>query len=73
LGSAQVNRHARMLIAHGPELLRTMHSHGRSLSNFVSCDNHQAIRLLKHWGFTMGQEQIVMRGVPFRRFVKESV
>lgn len=73
LGSAQVARHARALIAEGPELLRTMHRHGRTLSNFVSCDNHQAIRLLEHWGFTMEQEHIVMRGVPFRRFVRESV
>lgn len=73
LGSALVARHARALIAEGPELLRTMHRYGRSLRNFVSCDNREAIRLLKHWGFTIEQEQIVMRGVFFQRFFKESV
>jgi hypothetical protein len=71
LGSDQVGRHARLLIAQGPAILTAMHRHGRILCNFVSSDNRQAIRLLEHWGFTIEQELVVTRAVAFRRFIRE--
>jgi len=71
LGSDQVARQARLLIAHGPVILAAMHCHGRRLCNFVSSDNRQAIRLLEHWGFTVEQELVVSRSVAFRRFIRE--
>jgi hypothetical protein len=71
LGSNQVARHARLLIAQGPAILTAMHCHGSRLCNFVSSDNRQAIRLLEHWGFTVEQELVVMRKVAFRRFIRE--
>ena len=71
LGSDTVRCHARELIAQGPAILAEMHRHARRLCNFVSSDNRQAIRLLKHWGFTVDQEQVVTRKVAFRRFSRE--
>lgn len=71
LGSNLVARHARTLVAKGPVIVTRMHRHGRRLCNFVSSDNRQAIRLLEHWGFTVEQEQVVMRQVAFRRFIRE--
>lgn len=71
LGSDQVARHARALIARGPAILDAMHGHGRRLRNFVSSDNRQAIRLLERWGFTVEHEPVVVRTVAFRRFIRE--
>jgi GNAT superfamily N-acetyltransferase len=71
LGSDQVARHARLLIARGPAILTAMHRHGSRLCNFVSSENRQAIRLLEHWGFTVEHELVVMRNVAFRRFIRE--
>ena len=71
LGSDQVARHARLMVAYGPTVVATMHRHARRLCNFVSSDNRQAIRLLVHWGFTVDLEQVVVRGIAFRRFIRE--
>jgi hypothetical protein len=72
LGSAQVGRHARALIAQGPAIVAAMHRHGRCLCNFVSSGNGRAIRLLEHWGFTVEDQSVVVRGVAFRRFIRET-
>jgi hypothetical protein len=71
LGSDQVARHARLLIAQGPAIVTEMHRHARCLVNFVSSGNRQAIRLLEHWGFTVEQQRVVVRSVAFRRFIRE--
>jgi hypothetical protein len=73
LGSRQVAGEARALISQGPAIVAAMHRHGRWLRNFVSCENRAAIRLLEHWGFTVEQEFIAVRGIAFRRFIRESV
>jgi hypothetical protein len=73
LGGALVASHARALIGLGPEILAAMHRHGRCLCNFVSCDNRAAIRLLEHWGFFVEPEPIAVRGIAFRRFIRENV
>ena len=72
LGSDEVARHARLLIAQGPAILAEMHGHARSLRNFVSAENRQAIRLLEHWGFTVEPALVVMRSVVFHRFIRET-
>lgn len=71
LGTDRVRDYGRALLAEGPALLDDMHRFGRRLRNFVSSDNEQAIRLLERWGFTVEQEQIVMRSIAFRRFTRE--
>ena len=71
LGSGLVARHGRAFIQHGPAMISAMHRHGARLRNFVSSDNRQAIRLLEHWGFTVEHEDVVMRSVVFRRFIRE--
>jgi hypothetical protein len=73
LGSATVARHGRLLIGQGPAILSAMHRHGRTLCNFVSRDNHRAIRLLEHWGFAVEHQSVVVRSVAFRRFIRETV
>ncbi|WP_428333242.1 hypothetical protein [Novosphingobium sp.] len=72
LGSDLVARHGRAMIELGPAVISAMHGHGARLRNFVSSDNRQAIRLLERWGFSVEHEQVVMRGVAFRRFIRES-
>lgn len=71
LGSDQVARSGRLLLACGPAIIAAMHRHGRRLCNFVSSDNRQAIRLLELWGFTVEQDPVVTRDVAFRRFIRE--
>lgn len=69
LGTNEVYRHGRELLMWGPGLLRRM-GDSRRLSNFVSTRNRPAIRLLKRWGFTVGEVETVIRGVPFVHFEK---
>ncbi len=73
LGSTRVASEARALIGLGPDIIAAMHRHGRCLRNFVSCDNRAAIRLLEHWGFFVEPDPIAVRGIAFRRFIRESV
>jgi hypothetical protein len=69
LGTNEVYRHGRELLMYGPGLLARM-GDSMKLSNFVSTRNRPAIRLLKRWGFTVGEEETVIRGVPFVQFEK---
>lgn len=70
LGTDEVYRHGRALLAIGPQVLDTMHDSRLTLRNLVSAQNDQAIRLLKRWGFTVDEEEVGVRGVMFRRFSK---
>jgi hypothetical protein len=72
LGSDEVARHARLLIGMGPQILADMHGYAPNLRNFVSARNRQAIRLLWHWGFTVEPALVVVRGVAFHRFIRET-
>jgi hypothetical protein len=67
LGSDEVYRHGRELLAWGPGFVARM-GDSLTLSNLVSADNSKAIRLLKRWGFEVGEEEIDVRGTPFLRF-----
>lgn len=68
LGTDEVYRHGRDLLAIGPRVAARMLDSSRSLSNLVSAANSRAIRLLERWGFTVEEQQQVIGGVPFREF-----
>lgn len=70
LGTDEVYRHARELLTWGPGLVARLHDSSSVLRNVVSSDNTSAIRLLGRWGFTVDEEEVIVRGVPFRRFEK---
>ena len=70
LGTEEVYRHGREMLSWGPRFLAEMGDSRYTLSNLVSATNGRAIRLLRRWGFTVGEEEVIVRGVPFLRFEK---
>lgn len=67
LGTDEVYRHGKALVMFGPYFVRAIVDSTPNLSNLVSSANDKAIRLLKLWGFTVGEE-ILVGDVPFRHF-----
>lgn len=67
LGTNEVYRHRRELLLMGPGLIAALRD-SRRLTNWVSAENGQAIRLLRRWGFTVGEDETDVRGVPFLKF-----
>ena len=63
---------ARALLTAGPGLIDLMHRRFRRLENMVSAENERAIRMLGRWGFEVGDEQMMVGGVPFLPFWKEA-
>lgn len=74
LGSEEIYRHPRAMLALGPKVIeRWRDSTGlRSLSNMVGKSNLRAIRLLRRWQFSIGNEVTVVRGVEFVTFSMEA-
>lgn len=70
LGTDEVYRHGRELLARGPTFISQFGDSSRHLRNVVSARNRRAIRLLQRWGFTVDEEEVTVRGVAFRRFEK---
>lgn len=70
LGTNEVYRHGRELLMWGPGIISRLCDSRRRLGNLVSRRNRPAIRLLKRWGFTVGEEEAIVRGVPFLPFEK---
>lgn len=68
LGTDEVYRHGRELIMHGPGMLARLGDSIRVARNLVSSRNDRAIRLLRKWGFTVGDDEVIVRGVAFRHF-----
>lgn len=68
LGTNEVYRHGRVLLAWGPGLLRRAVDSRWTAGNLVSSANGKAIRLLEAWGFTVEPEEQLVNGVPFRHF-----
>lgn len=68
LGTDAVFGHARDLIAHGPFFIAHWLETFRRLENIVAVDNTKAIHLLRRWGFTLGDEPQMHRGVAFLPF-----
>lgn len=72
LGTDEVYRHGRALMAFGPSLVASMLETCPHLSNFVMRRNHKAIRLLKRWGFTVEPDAIAIGGKAFLVFHLDS-
>lgn len=72
LGTDEVYRHARELLMWGPGILSRFGDSRLRLSNLVSSANRPAIRLLGRWGFYVAEEEVIVRGVSFRQFVREA-
>ncbi len=68
LGSDEVYRHGRELLMWGPGFVERLSDSRYHLRNLVSAENRQAIRLLGKWGFTVSEQEIDVKGVPFRAF-----
>jgi hypothetical protein len=68
LGSDEVYRHGRTMLALGPRVLARMLDSSNHLSSLVSSANGRAIRLLERWGFTVEDDEQVVGGIPFRAF-----
>lgn len=68
LGTDEVYRHGRELLAWGPGLIAQAVDSSRWCGNLVSSANGKAIRLLRAWGFTVEPEEQMVGGVPFRQF-----
>lgn len=73
LGTDEVYRHGRELLMWGPGMIDRLRDSRKTLRNLVSARNGQAIRLLRRWGFTVGKEEMLVRGVPFLRFEMTNV
>lgn len=72
LGTDMVSRCASALIAAGPALIGAMHLRFRRLENMVAVENVQAIRMLRRWGFEMGTNEVIVGGVRFLPFWRET-
>jgi len=71
LGSELVYDCARHLLTIGPHVIAQMHRRFRRLENVVSVRNVRAIRMLKRWGFELGDEAMTIGGVDFVLFWRE--
>lgn len=68
LGSERIYDHARDLVRHGPALIGEMSAGFERLENVVHVENHRALRFLRHFGFTIADEQEDHGGLMFVRF-----
>lgn len=65
LGTDEVYRHGRELLAWGPGIVAQMLDSSPSLRQVVSAGNGRALRLLKAWGFTLEDDVQMIGGHPF--------
>lgn len=70
LGTEEVYRHPREMIVKGDMIVELMQDRFRRLENVICAANDQAIRLLRRWGFSIGEEAEVVGGVAFLPFWK---
>jgi hypothetical protein len=68
LGTDVVTRSGRALVELGPGLLARMHATCSTLENRVARQNWAAIKMLRHWGFHIGGDVTVIRGIEFLPF-----
>lgn len=71
LGSDAIYDHGRDLLIAGPVILAAWLRAFRRLENIVAVENDRAIRLLRHWGFTIGEDIETHSGVTFLPFFIE--
>ncbi len=68
LGTDEIYSHGRDLLRFGPYFVAQAVDSTPRLSNIVSAANSKAIRLLRAWGFEVGQDEVSVGGVPFVQF-----
>jgi hypothetical protein len=68
LGTERVFQNGRALLQLGPLVLADWLDQFGRLENIISADNDRAIRLLRKWGFTIGEAEQVFSGVRFVPF-----
>lgn len=71
LGTDAIYDHPRQMLATGPRLLSLMLDSTPSLENVVAVENERAIRMLRRWGFSIGENLQVFGGVDFVTFKME--
>lgn len=71
LGTDRVYDHARDMIRNAPAVIGEMHTTFPILENLVSAGNDRAIRFLRHVGFEIWDDVIMVGGTAFFRFRKE--
>ena len=68
LGTEDVYRYGGDLVDRGPAIISHWLTMFGRLENIISADNEKAIRLLKRWGFAIGDDKQIIRGVEFVPF-----
>jgi hypothetical protein len=68
LGTEAIYDHGRDLLSYGPFFISHWLETFRRLENIVAVENLKAIRLLRHWGFIVGESVEMHRGVAFLPF-----
>lgn len=68
LGSDEVFRHGRLMLEHGNRVVSLMHGSFRRLENVIATRNARGIRLLRRWGFEIGNDTQLFGGVEFVSF-----
>jgi len=68
LGTDEVYRHGRELLAWGPGLIAQAVPRGWTGGNLVSAQNWKAIALLRRWGANISADPHDYDGMPFFRF-----
>jgi hypothetical protein len=68
LGTEEIYRHGRDLLTYGPLIVEHWLQTFRVLENIIAAENVRAIRLLRHWGFTVGESGKMHGGVEFVPF-----
>lgn len=68
LGSDETYRHPREMLIFGTRLVAHWLDSSELLSNVIMTANVRAIRLLKRWGFTVGDEERMIGGHAFLDF-----
>lgn len=71
LGTDAVYDHPRAMLALGPKVLAIWRDSSPSLSNVVAQENVRAIRMLRKWGFEIGEQMTMIGGVAFLTFSME--
>lgn len=59
---------ARPMLVLGPEIVGQLHGRFTRLENMVWRGNARAIRMLRRWGFTIGEDAVVHGGLEFLPF-----
>lgn len=72
LGTERIYAHARDLARHTPAILGEMLATFSRLENLVSARNVRAIRYLRHAGFELSADPVMVGGTAFVLFSKEA-